>query len=60
MYAGCLKVEHVYTRAGLVQAAYTSVTSQKENNSQAIKAGSTGMEDQNPYKLRLLLKLRKR
>jgi hypothetical protein len=30
MYAGCIKVGHVYTHAGLVQAMYTSVTSQKE------------------------------
>jgi hypothetical protein len=30
MYAGCIKVGHVYTRAGLLQATYTSVNSQKK------------------------------
>jgi hypothetical protein len=37
MYVGCPKAGHVCTRAGPLQAAYTSVTSQKNENQQSRK-----------------------
>jgi hypothetical protein len=63
MYAGCLKLGRVCMRPDPLQAAYTSITSQKKTtNKETDRARRTGMAptgDQNPLKTQKLTETQK-